>query len=123
VAAAPTQPSPGAPGDTARPSRLDTGVHRQGTRRRALGARPEEQGSHISQTSTMVTRARQGLVPIRAIRSPTGSRKRSSSDTPSAVPGDGGQNIYQPVYSSLPLPRLCRIGVQRDPDLVIPPNV
>jgi len=85
-----------------------------------------EQGSHISQTSTMLYVPGKGLVPYSGdtvtIRK---SEKGSSSDTIlGGSQGTVGQNIYQPVYSSLPLPRTVPASVYNAiPDLVIPPNV
>jgi len=85
-----------------------------------------EQGSHISQTSTMLYVPGKGLVPYSGdtvtIRK---SEKGSSSDTTlGGSQGTVGQNIYQPVYSSLPLPRTVPASVYNAiPDLIMPPNI
>lgn len=85
-----------------------------------------EQGSHISQTSTMLYVPGKGLVPYSGdtvtIRM---SEKGSSSDTTlGGSQGTVGQNIYQPIYSSLPLPQTVPVSVfNAIPDLIIPPNI
>ncbi len=128
VAAAPTQASPGAP--SAIPSAQAASVPDSATEE-APPAEPwvpgqREQGSHISQTSTMLYVPGKGLVPYSGetvtIRK---SEKGSSSDTTlGGSQGTVGQNIYQPVYSSLPLPRTVPASVYNAiPDLIVPPNV
>ncbi|VBB39879.1 hypothetical protein TRIP_E230062 [uncultured Spirochaetota bacterium] len=85
-----------------------------------------EQGSHISQTSTMLYVPGKGLVPYSGdtvtIRK---SEKGSSSDTTlGGSQGTVGQNIYQPIYSSLPLPQTVPVSVfNAIPDLIMPPNI
>lgn len=85
-----------------------------------------EQGSHISQTSTMLYVSGKGLVPYSGdtvtIRK---SEKGSSSDTTlGGSQGTVGQNIYQPIYSSLPLPQTVPVSVfNAIPDLIMPPHI
>jgi TonB family protein len=128
VAAAPTQASPGAP--SAIPSAQAASVP-DSTTEETPPAEPwvpgqREQGSHISQTSTMLYVPGKGLVPYSGetvtIRK---SEKGSSSDTTlGGSQGTVGQNIYQPVYSSLPLPGTVPASIYNAiPDLVVPPNV
>lgn len=82
-------------------------------------------GSHISETSTMMYVPGKGMVPW------TGStvtirkaEKGTSSDTTlGGSQGTVGQNLYVPVYSSLPPPRVVSAAVYNAiPDLVQPPK-
>lgn len=84
-----------------------------------------EQGSRISDTSSMLYVPGKGNVPW------TGSttnihkaEKGSSSDTTlGGSQGTVGHNIYAPIYYSLPLPRFVPASVYNAiPDLVQPPN-
>lgn len=128
VAAAPTQPSPGAPSaiQTAQAASIPESTVKETPPAEPWVPGQREQGSHISQTSTMLYVPGKGLVPYSGdtvtIRK---SEKGSSSDTTlGGSQGTVGQNIYQPVYSSLPLPRTVPASVYNAiPDLVIPPNV
>jgi len=128
VAAAPTQPSPGAPSaiQPAQAASIPESTVKETPPAEPWVPGQREQGSHISQTSTMLYVPGKGLVPYSGdtvtIRK---SEKGSSSDTTlGGSQGTVGQNIYQPVYSSLPLPRTVPASVYNAiPDLVIPPNV
>jgi len=128
VAAAPTQPSPGAPSaiQPAQAASIPESTVKETPPAEPWVPGQREQGSHISQTSTMLYVPGKGLVPYSGdtvtIRK---SEKGSSSDTIlGGSQGTVGQNIYQPVYSSLPLPRTVPASVYNAiPDLVIPPNV
>jgi TonB family protein len=85
-----------------------------------------EQGSHISQTSTMLYVPGKGLVPYSGDTVTIHkSEKGSSSETTLGGPqGKVGQNICQPVYSSLPLPQTVPASIYKAiPDLIVPPNV
>lgn len=128
VASEPIPPDPGAPSavQTAQAASVP-----ESTTEKAPPAEPwvpgqREQGSHISQTSTMLYVPGKGLVPYTGdtvtIRK---SEKGSSSDTTlGGSQGTVGQNIYQPVYSSLPLPRSVPASIYNAiPDLIMPPNV
>ena len=84
-----------------------------------------EQGSRVSDTSSMLYVPGRGDVPW------TGSttnihkaEKGSSSDTTlGGAQGTVGHNIYAPIYYSLPLPRQVSAAIYNAiPDLVQPPN-
>ena len=84
-----------------------------------------EQGSRVSDTSSMLYVPGRGDVPW------TGSttnihkaEKGSSSDTTlGGAQGTVGHNINAPIYYSLPLPRQVSAAIYNaNPDLVQPPN-
>ncbi|MDX9827395.1 MAG: energy transducer TonB [Spirochaetia bacterium] len=131
VVAVASQPIPPDPGAASAVQAAQAASVPESTTQEAPPAEPwvpgqREQGSHISQTSTMLYVPGKGLVPYSGdtvtIRK---SEKGSSSDTTlGGSQGTVGQNIYQPVYSSLPLPRTVPAAVYNAiPDLIMPPNV
>ncbi len=128
VASEPIPPDPGAPSavQAAQAASVPDSATEQAPPAEPWVPGQREQGSHISQTSTMLYVPGKGLVPYSGdtvtIRK---SEKGSSSDTTlGGSQGTVGQNIYQPVYSSLPLPRSVPVSVYNAiPDLIMPPNV
>ncbi len=128
VASEPIPPDPGAPSavQTAQAASVPESKTEKAPPAEPWVPGQREQGSHISQTSTMLYVPGKGLVPYTGdtvtIRK---SEKGSSSDTTlGGSQGTVGQNIYQPVYSSLPLPRSVPASIYNAiPDLIMPPNV
>ncbi|MCE1196994.1 energy transducer TonB [bacterium] len=84
-----------------------------------------EQGSHISDTSSMLYVPGKGNVPwTGSTTSIHKAEKGTSSDTKlGGAQGTVGYNIYVPIYYSLPLPQQVPASVYNAiPDLVQPPN-
>ena len=82
-------------------------------------------GSHISSTNSMLFVPGKGEVPwTGSTTSIHKSEKGSSSDTMlGGSQGTVGHNIYSPIYSSMPLPRVVPASIYNSiPNLIQPPS-